>query len=39
MDWNGNAGTAPLVYRWPQVQRFLADLSAGLHPEEHHAVD
>ncbi len=39
MDWNGNAGTAPLVFRWPQVQRFLADLSAGLHPEEHHAVD
>lgn len=40
-EWAGNAGTAPLAYRWPQVQRMLTDIAAGLNAaefDEHHAV-
>lgn len=29
-QWTGYAGINPLSYRWPQVQRLLADLYAGL---------
>ena len=29
--WNQDTGTAPLEFRWGQVQRFLTDLSHGLH--------
>jgi hypothetical protein len=41
-EWAGHAGTAPLAYRWPQVQRMLTDIAAGLNAadsgEQHHAV-
>ncbi len=29
-EWRGEAGTRPLEYRWPQVQRMLADIADGL---------
>ena len=29
-EWTGNAGTRPLVFRWPQVQRMLIDIADGL---------
>ena len=29
-EWTGDAGTRPLVFRWPQVQRMLTDISVGL---------
>lgn len=29
-EWRGYAGTGPLVFRWPQVQRMLRDLAGGL---------
>jgi len=29
-EWRGDAGTARLSFRWPQVQRMLGDLQAGL---------
>jgi hypothetical protein len=28
--WSGNAGTAQLNYRWPVVQRMIADIQEGL---------
>jgi len=28
--WTGYAGTTPLSFRWPQVQRMLRDIGAGL---------
>jgi hypothetical protein len=31
--WNGDSGSAPLSYRWFQVQRFLNDLAEGLQQE------
>lgn len=40
-EWTGDAGTRPLVFRWPQVQRMLTDIADGLdqpHPEGDHAV-
>lgn len=30
-QWGGNSGTAPFVYRWPQVTGLLQDLYRGLH--------
>lgn len=33
-DWAGDAGTAPLTFRWAQVQRMLADIAEGLNVEE-----
>jgi hypothetical protein len=33
-DWAGNAGTAPLAFRWPQVQRMLTDIADGLNATE-----
>jgi hypothetical protein len=29
-EWRGYAGTSPLVFRWPQVQRMLRDIAGGL---------
>ena len=29
-EWTGDAGTRPLVFRWPQVQRMLIDIADGL---------
>jgi len=29
-DWSGDAGTAPLVFRWPRVQGLLSDIASGL---------
>ena len=29
-EWAGDAGTRPLVFRWPQVQRMLIDIAGGL---------
>lgn len=29
-EWTGDAGTRPLVFRWPQVQRMLTDVADGL---------
>lgn len=29
-EWSGYAGTSPLIFRWPQVQRMLRDIAAGL---------
>jgi hypothetical protein len=29
-EWPGHAGTAPLIFRWTQVQRMLRDIAAGL---------
>jgi hypothetical protein len=29
-EWTGDAGTRPLVFRWPQVQRMLTDIADGL---------
>ncbi len=40
-EWTGNAGTRPLVFRWPQVQRMLSDIADGLdrpQSEDEHAV-
>lgn len=39
-EWKGYAGTSPLVFRWPQVQRMLRDVAAGLGEpaEAEHAV-
>ena len=39
-EWKGDAGTRPLVYRWPQVQRMLTDIADGLSAsqEDEHAV-
>jgi hypothetical protein len=39
-SWNHDTGTAPLSFRWGQVQRFLTDLSAGLlgRPDQHSEV-
>ncbi len=33
-DWAGNAGTAPLAFRWTQVQRMLTDIADGLNATE-----
>jgi hypothetical protein len=30
-DWSGESGLAPLEFRWTQVERFLTDISNGLH--------
>ena len=30
-SWNGASGLTPLEFRWSQIQRFLTDLSDGLH--------
>jgi len=32
-EWNGDSGTRPLLYRWPQVQRLLIDIDRGLKGE------
>lgn len=39
-EWTGDAGTSPIVFRWPQVQRMLTDLDDGLGglEEDEHAV-
>ncbi len=39
-EWAGEAGTSPLVFRWPQVQRMLTDIADGLSglEEDEHAV-
>ena len=40
-EWRGDAGTRPLVFRWPQVQRMLTDIADGLNEpqsEGEHAV-
>ena len=31
-EWSGYAGTTQLAFRWPQVQRMLRDIAAGLAP-------
>jgi len=31
--WRGDAGTAPLSYRWPQAQRIVLDILEGLSRE------
>lgn len=28
--WAGDAGTSPMTYRWPQVQRMLGDIASGM---------
>jgi hypothetical protein len=33
-EWTGDAGTRPLVFRWPQVQRMLTDIADGLNESE-----
>lgn len=33
-EWAGDAGTAPLAFRWPQVQRMLTDIANGLGASE-----
>jgi hypothetical protein len=33
-EWPGNAGTSPLAFRWPQVQRMLDDIDDGLNASE-----
>ena len=40
-EWTGDAGTRQLVFRWPQVQGMLSDISEGLNEarsEDGHAV-
>jgi hypothetical protein len=40
-EWTGNAGTRPLLFRWPQVQRMLSDIADGLDEaptDDEHAV-
>ncbi|MBF6555066.1 MAG: hypothetical protein IVW52_02725 [Acidimicrobiales bacterium] len=40
-EWRGDAGTRPLAFRWPQVQRMLTDIDVGLNEpqsEGEHAV-
>jgi hypothetical protein len=35
-EWTGNSGTAPFAFRWPQIQRMLTDIAAGLNAAESH---
>jgi hypothetical protein len=39
VEWSGYAGTTPLAYRWPQVQRMLRDIAAGLSASPREAED